>query len=66
MARNSATPVTFNFPDGDVAEVITWDFVLEKLDHEMASTLEKMYSSNTHLKNIADKLEEFIDDGEED
>ena len=66
MARNSATPVTFKFPDGDVAEVITWDFVLEKLEHEMASTLEKMRHSNTHLKNIADKLEEFIDDDEED
>jgi hypothetical protein len=65
MARNTATPVTFELPDNDHVELITWDFVLDKLDTLMAPILDKMYQSNAHLEEIAKKLEEFADDDEE-
>jgi hypothetical protein len=66
MARNQETPVTFMLPDNDQVDLITWEFVLKQLDDLTATTLEKMMQSNTHLKNIANKLESFIDDGEEE
>ena len=65
MARNQETPVTFMLPDNDQVNLITWEFVLKQLDELTDTTLGKMEQSNTHLKNIADKLETFVD-GEED
>lgn len=54
--------VTFEFPDGNHAELITWDYVLDMLNTSMLPILEKMYQSNTHLENIAKKLEELVDE----
>lgn len=65
MARNPATPVTFEFPDGDHAELITWDFVLDKLDKLMDPIFDKMYLSNAHLDAIATRLEELVNDEED-
>lgn len=56
--------VTFEFPDGNHAELITWDYVLDMLNTSMLPVLEKMYQSNTHLENIAKKLEEFVNEEE--
>lgn len=64
MARNSSTPATFELPDGDKVELITWDFVLDKLDGLLGPVFEKMYKNNEHLSNIADRLEVFIEDTE--
>ena len=64
MARNSATPVTFELPDGDKVELVTWDFVLDKLDKLLTPVFEQMYASNEHLSNIAEKLEGFASNGE--
>ena len=33
-ARDNTIPVTFELPDGDTVELITWDFVLKKLDED--------------------------------
>lgn len=65
MARNSATPVTFELPDGDHVELITWDFVLDKLDTLMEPIFDKMYLSNAHLDAIATRLEELANDEED-
>ena len=32
MARDNKIPVTFLLPDGDIAELITWDYVVDKLN----------------------------------
>lgn len=66
MARNQETPVTFEFPDGDSAKLITWEYVLKQLEDLLTEPLNKMMASNGHLKNIADKLEEFIDDDDKE
>ena len=66
MARNKATPVTFNLPDNDVVQLITWEFVLEKLNKQLQPTLDLMAENNTHLDHIATKLESYIDDSGDD
>lgn len=65
MARNSATPVTFELPDNDHVELITWDFVLDKLDKVMEQVFDKMYQSNNHLDAIATRLEDLANDKED-
>lgn len=65
MARNSATPVTFELPDNDHVELITWDYVLDKLDTLMEPIFDKMHLSNGHLDAIATRLEELANDGED-
>lgn len=67
MARNQETPLTFNLPDGDSVQLITWEFVLKQFDELTRSTFDKMAASNGHLENIAKKLEEWAsDEGGED
>lgn len=65
MARNQETPLTFNLPDGDSVQLITWEFVLKQFDELTRSTFDKMAASNGHLENIAKKLEEWASDDEE-
>lgn len=65
MARNTATPVTFDLPDGDRVELITWDFVLEQFNTRMEPVFEKMYATNAHLDAIATRLEEMINEERE-
>lgn len=67
MARNNETPLTFNLPDGDSVQLITWEFVLKQLEELTRGTFDKMAASNGHLENIAKKLEEWAsDEGEGD
>ena len=59
-ARDNTIPVTFELPDGDVVELITWDFVLKKLDEEMAETLAYIADNNVQLKRIEDRIDEWL------
>lgn len=59
-ARDNTIPVTFELPDGDVVELITWDFVLKKLDEEMAETLAYLSDNNVQLKRIEDRIDEWL------
>lgn len=65
MARNQETPLTFNLPDGDHVECITWDFVLAETAKRMEPILDVIGDNIKHLKAIADKLEEWASDDEE-
>lgn len=64
MARNQETPLTFNLPDGDKVECITWDFVLAETGKRMEPILDVIGDNIKHLKAIADKLEEWASDDE--
>lgn len=59
-ARDNTIPVTFELPDGDIVELITWDFVLKKLDEEMAETLAYIADNNVQLKRIEDRIDEWL------
>lgn len=64
MARNKETPLHFDLPDDDSVDLITWEFVLMKLNDSMSGVLTKMEESNGHLDEIAKRLEEFVEDQE--
>lgn len=59
-ARDNTIPVTFELPDGDTVDLITWDFVLKKLDEEMAETLAYLTDNNTQLRRIETRIDEWL------
>lgn len=59
-ARDNTIPVTFELPDGDTVDLITWDFVLKKLDEEMAETLAYLTDNNTQLRRIEARIDEWL------
>lgn len=62
MARDQKIPVTFVLPDGDVVSLITWEFVLDKLQKNLNPTVTKLDEINNHLKQIDDRLAEMIEE----
>lgn len=62
MARDQKIPVTFKLPDGDVVSLITWEFVLDKLQQNLNPTVTKLGEINNHLKQIDDRLAEMIEE----
>lgn len=59
-ARDNTIPVTFELPDGDTVDLITWDFVLKKLDEEMAETLAYLSDNNEQLARIENRVDEWL------
>lgn len=59
-ARDNTIPVTFELPDGDTVDLITWDFVLKKLDEEMAETLAYLSDNNDQLTRIENRIDEWL------
>ncbi len=59
-ARDNTIPVTFELPDGDTVDLITWDFVLKKLDEEMAETLAYLTDNNIQLRRIENRIDEWL------
>lgn len=59
-ARDNTIPVTFELPDGDTVDLITWDFVLKKLEEEMAETLAYLSDNNTQLSRIDARIDEWL------
>lgn len=62
MARDQKIPVTFKLPDGDVVSLITWEFVLDKLQQNLNPTVTKLGEINNHLKQIDNRLAEMIEE----
>lgn len=58
--RDNKIPVSFNLPDGDVVELITWDFVEDKLDRELAQTLNQIDAINVQLGRIESRIDEWL------
>lgn len=54
------TPVSFYLPDGDVAKLVTWAYIENKLDTELTTTLDQIESINTQLTRIRDRIDEWI------
>ena len=58
--RDDKIPVGFVLPDGDNAEVVTWAYVEDKLDKELADTLNQLDSINTQLGRIETRIDEWL------
>lgn len=63
--RDNTTPVTFELPDGDTVQLITWEFVLKKLEEVLNPTIDHLSVINTQLEKIDQKLESWIKDNED-
>lgn len=59
-ARDNTIPVTFELPDGDTVDLITWDFVLKKLDEELAEAFALISDNNTQLGRIDARIDEWL------
>lgn len=55
MARDQKTPVTFKLPDDQVS-LITWEFVLDKLESALKEPLLSLELINQDLNRIDEKI----------
>ena len=62
MARNKETPLHFDLPDDDSVDLITWEFVMMKLNEEMAGALNHLNGSTTQLERISGRIQEWLDE----
>ena len=53
-------PLSFELPDGDIANVITWVFVINKLNQELQPSLALIGSINTDLQRINNRVDEWL------
>ena len=67
MADNNTTfddsiPVTFTLPDGDQAKLITWAFVMKKLNSELSPIIEQLSETNAALTRINARVDEWLEE----
>ena len=62
MARDDRLPVTHRLPDGDVAQVITWAFVVDQITSFMTELTTIETQINGHLTTIEHKIDEWLAD----
>lgn len=66
MARDNTQPMVFELPDGDTVALITWDYVMKKLDEELTPVVESMSKINSYLERIDDRVQYWLDSQKED
>ena len=66
MARDNKIPVAFLLPDGDIAELITWDYVVDKLTKTLSGMMDDMDDINRHLTRIDNKLTSWLPENDEE
>lgn len=65
MANNSTPfdptqPLTFELTDGNIVNLITWEYVMKKLEEELSETLSYLSNNNTQLERIEDRIDEWL------
>lgn len=58
-------PLSFELPDGDVANVITWAFVLNKLSQELQPTISLLGNINADLQRINTRVDYWLEQQED-
>lgn len=64
MARNKETPVTFQLPDDDEVNLITWEFVVSKAEKILNGVLSNLELINADLTRIDNKILTWIDEND--
>lgn len=65
MATNNfddTKPVTFELPDGDVANLITWAYVVKKLNEQLQPTITEIGKINTALTRINTRVDQWLEE----
>ena len=65
MANNSTPfdptqPLTFELPDRNTVNLITWEYVMKKLEEELSGTLSYLSNNNTQLERIENRIDEWL------
>ncbi len=62
-ARDKTLPVTIDLEDGDSVSLITWEFVVDKMDHILGEhVIPDISEINKDLIRIRDKLKEWTEE----
>lgn len=62
MARDDRLPITHRLPDRDVAQIITWAFVVDQIRSFMTELTTIETQINGHLTTIEHKIDEWLED----
>lgn len=69
MANNSngapfdpTQPLTFELPDGNTVDLITWEYVEDRLNRELSPVITDLESINTQLGRIEDRIDQWLED----
>jgi hypothetical protein len=63
---DDSIPVTMNLPDGDVARLITWAYVLKELNEQLLPSVLALESINTQLSRINTRVDEWLEEQSDD
>jgi len=62
LSIDDRTCATFETPDGDIFQLTTWSFIIDRLQQNLTPTLEQLTLINTALTAIDTKLDDWIPD----
>lgn len=54
------TPVEFELPDGDVAALIPWPYVINQLTEPLSAITTSLANINSSLTQISDRLDDWM------
>ena len=57
---NNTKPLRFDLPDGDQVDLITWPYVLDRIQEAIETITATLAVENTSLQAIDDKLVSWI------
>ena len=66
VLRDDSQPVNFELPDGDVVSLVTWAYILKKLDTELNGTVASLFSINEYLKRINSRVDTRLEEKKEE
>lgn len=58
--RDDSQPVVFELPDGDQVALVTWSYIMKKLDTELNTTITSIASINEYLKRINSRVDVWL------
>lgn len=61
---NNTKPLRFDLPDGDQVDLITWPYVLDRIQEAIETITATLAVENTSLQAIDDKLVSWIEEEE--
>lgn len=60
MARDANKPLTFQLPDGDSVSLVTWEYIVNKLESNLSTTIDTIEEINKDLNIINDRIGEWL------